>query len=113
MLALGSLTAIQAVATAAGAATVADKRQIIAAVRQAIGLPEDQPAGPTVTTGTVLTVADAARRLSRSTSTIKWYCASGKLRGIRTGRSRRLTGVPATEIDAFIAANLQAEAPHT
>ena len=113
MLALGSLSAIKAVAAAAGADTAAEKRQIVAAVRQAIGLPaeEQTQTAPTTTTGVVIPVSEAAARLGKSVSTVKWYVASGQLAAVRTGRTRRLAGITAAEIDAFIARNTARRQP--
>lgn len=102
MLALGIINSITAVVSVAGADRPAEKRQIISAVRRALGVPDSDDDAP-ARTDTLLPVSEAARRLGRSTRTVQYYAQQGLLRGVRTGRTRRLTGIPASEIDAFIA----------
>lgn len=102
MIPIGTMTSIEAVIRSAGAERPQDKRMIADAVRRALGMPE-QEAAAAQRTETVLTIAEAARRLARTTRTVRHYASTGQLRGLRTGRSRKLTGVPASEIDAFIA----------
>ena len=107
MNAIGSLAALSAVARSIGAVSAADKRQIIDTVREAIGWTEDiiRPTASGATTDTILRLPEAAARLGRSVATIKHYAASGTLTGVRTGPTKKLTGIPASEINAFILRN--------
>lgn len=108
MLALGNILSIQAVVKAANASRPSDKRQILSAVRDALGMQEADDLPPARNpTDAVLPVAEAAQRLGKARRTIQAYAAAGLLRGVRTGRSRRLVGIPASEIDAFITRHTQ------
>ena len=101
MIALGTINAVQAVVRAANATRKHDKDQLIAAVREALGLPPASDAA--APTDEVLTVTEAAHRLAKTPRSVQRYASDGLLRGIRMGRSGKLTGIPASEIDAFIA----------
>ncbi len=79
-----------------------DKQLVLMVVRRALALDGDGQNG-LVGGDRILTIAQAAKRLGRSKSTIKWYCTSGQLVGLRTGLTRKLTGVPLSAINAFIA----------
>lgn len=106
MLALGTIAMLEGTVRAAGAQNAAEQRQIVSAVFRALGLPErSQDTSAAVrATDAVLSVSEAAERLAVTPRTLRWYCATGAVAGVRRGRKRpRLAGVAASEIDAFIA----------
>ena len=108
MLALGTLNMIDGMIRSAGAERLPEKRQVLSTVRRALGMPEDEgPREPARATDAVLSISEAASRLNKAPRTIRWYCDTNVLRGLRSGVSRRLTGIPASEIDAFIARSTQ------
>lgn len=104
MLNLGTLTAIEAVVGSSGAETDRERRQILAAVRRKLGIADDPPGdGSRAATDRVLTIADAAERLAKRPRTIKYLVETGQLTGCRAGRTAKLTGIPASAVDAYIA----------
>lgn len=109
MLATGTINMVDSVLRATGVERLADKRQLIEVCRRAIGLAEDdaRQEAPSRATDAVLSIQDAAARLNRTPRTIRWYCRTGAMRGVRTGATRRLTGVTASEIDGWIARQTQ------
>jgi predicted DNA-binding transcriptional regulator AlpA len=113
MNAIGSLAALAAVARTIGARTSADKRQIIDTVREAIGWTDETAQESGTPTDTILRLPEAAARLGRSVSTIKYYAATGTLTGVRTGPTQKLTGIPASQIDAFIRRHTQPQPEQT
>lgn len=82
----------------------ADKKLVVMLVRNFLGLDQGEQSLPN-SHDAVLSVAEAASRLARKPRTIRYYVSTGQLVGIHTGRSRRLTGITAREIDAFIKRN--------
>jgi len=103
MIPIGTMTSIEAVLRAAPITRPADRRQLAELFHRVIGVDPSAPATPS--TDTVLSIKEAARILGRTPRTIRQYAATGAIRALRTGRSRKLTGIPASELDAFIAKN--------
>lgn len=109
MLNLGTLSALEAVVRSAGADTPAEKRQILSAVRRTLGVADDPaPAGGSrAPTDSVLTIREAADRIGKRPRTVKYLVATGQLCGLRTGRTAKLTGIPASAITAYITLGTQ------
>jgi excisionase family DNA binding protein len=107
MIPTGTLAAIEAVLRSAGAERPAEKEQLAELFRRVVGLDPASPPPEPERTDTILSVREAARILGRSTRTVRHYAATGALRALRTGRTRKLTGIPASSVDAFIAANTE------
>lgn len=104
MLNLGTLSALEAVVRSSGADTPAEKRQILSAVRRTLGLGDDPAPAARAPTDSVLTIREAADRIGKRPRTVKHLVATGQLSGLRTGRTAKLTGIPASAISAYIAA---------
>lgn len=113
MLPLGTINGLTGHVRAIGAQRPAEKRQILEAVAETLGiaLAPVTPAAAAGATDAVLSVEDAAARLAVSPRTLRWYCRIGDINGVRRGRTARLSGVPASEVDAFIARTTTAAAP--
>ena len=103
MIPIGTMTSIEAVLRSAPITRPADRRQLAALVHRVIGVDPTAQAAPR--TDTVISIKEAARILGRTPRTIRQYAATGAIRALRTGKTRKLTGIPASEIDAFIAAH--------
>lgn len=111
MLNLGTLSALEAVVRSAGADTPAEKRQILSAVRRTLGLADDPAPAARAPTDSVLTIREAADRIGKRPRTVKYLVASGQLTGLRTGRTAKLTGIPASAITAYITHGTQRTRP--
>jgi len=104
MIAIDRLETIKETIRSLNITEPADKQLVYLLVRNLLGLDQGAQAMPD-SNDAVLSIAEAARRLARRPRTIQYYVATGQLIGFHTGRSHRLTGIPASEIDAFIKRN--------
>lgn len=102
MLNIGTAASIEAVVRAAGATKPADQRQVIAIVHRCLGIAE-KPAACNKPAVVMLTIRDAAECLARKPRTIRQYVKDGLLEGVHVGQTGRLIGIPAREIDGFLA----------
>ena len=104
MLNAGYLAALEAVLRSTTVDSPRDKEAIVATVRRVLNITEpDAKTSALSATDCVLSLPEAANRLARTVRTIKYLVATNQLRGLRTGRSGKLGGIPASALDAYIA----------
>lgn len=111
MLNPGGLAAYEAVLRSLGADSPKDKHQILDITRRIIGLNEEPAqASSLAATDVLLSIREAAARLSKTPRTVQYLVATRQLTGHHTGRSGKLCGIPASAITAYISAG---SAPRT
>lgn len=99
-----SLAAFEAVTRSIGADTPKDKQILVATLRRTLGLSDEPPPSANAATDCVLSIVEVAARLSRKPRTVKYLVETGQLQCLRTGRTAKLAGIPASALAAYIEA---------